>query len=528
MSACACPIILGDCIGVDSPITGLSSLADDHCFFYASCSPRADAFAPAPLGGGIATQTCAYTTLAAETQAEANALAAAACNGLPSPEPPPPPPPPIPGNDLFICNATNFSEVVSPNIDGLQPPLSFSLLFFPTGINITSDAPYDPNKGLVYGLTTTPGDFPIASITVFDVTGKFLKTQYAVTVLGLANAPTLADANSHTGYSVQLPTADATKVYAIQLVTAGGFAPINFSLPPAQTPAVPTWLSLSPSGQITGTPQVGDAGLNEYFDVTMTDAKGHVCTQTVFIPIGCVLGADTLPKGMESMPYNETLGSTFGTGPRTFATTDLLPPGLALHADGVIDGTPEANSAATTHFTVTVTDALGHTCDDACTLIVLPCAPLTILGNGIYQNTSDATVFVSALSGGFPWITTPFQLGPNAILDYAAYCVATLGYFPSGIFDFDIGCNAVATATWPGCAPLHVVGNGVYINNCTVNVEIIIYLNGSVIEPNWQVGVGVTFDLVAYWAANWGSPIAGRHFTVDLGCGLGVIVAANY
>lgn len=79
MSACNCPTILGDCIGVNSPITGLSSEAVDQCLFYAACSPRADAFAPPPLGGGIVTQTCAYTVVVGLTQAEADALAAAIC-----------------------------------------------------------------------------------------------------------------------------------------------------------------------------------------------------------------------------------------------------------------------------------------------------------------------------------------------------------------------------------------------------------------------------------------------------------------
>lgn len=82
MSKRACPFILGDCIGVDSPIIGLSSQADDTRYFYADCSPVSDAFAPPPLGGGIVTQSCEKITLAATTQAEADALAAAVCGGI--------------------------------------------------------------------------------------------------------------------------------------------------------------------------------------------------------------------------------------------------------------------------------------------------------------------------------------------------------------------------------------------------------------------------------------------------------------
>lgn len=89
MSARPCSIIIGDCIGVDSPITGLSSQAADVLYYYASCSPAADAFAPAPLGGGIVTQQCSSVVLAATTQAEADALAAAACAPQEHPNPTP-------------------------------------------------------------------------------------------------------------------------------------------------------------------------------------------------------------------------------------------------------------------------------------------------------------------------------------------------------------------------------------------------------------------------------------------------------
>lgn len=87
MSSRPCPTILGDCIGVDSPITGLSSQASDQVWYYADCSPYSDAFAPPPLGGGIVTQKCEYTVVVGATQAEADALAAAACGPQAHPTP---------------------------------------------------------------------------------------------------------------------------------------------------------------------------------------------------------------------------------------------------------------------------------------------------------------------------------------------------------------------------------------------------------------------------------------------------------
>lgn len=85
MSARPCPTILGDCIGTDSPIIGLSSQAEDPRYFYAACTPGWDAYGPPPLGGGIVVPTCDYLLFAGLTQAEADARAAEACG---SPVPP--------------------------------------------------------------------------------------------------------------------------------------------------------------------------------------------------------------------------------------------------------------------------------------------------------------------------------------------------------------------------------------------------------------------------------------------------------
>lgn len=90
MSARPCKTILGDCFGVDSAITGLSSLAEDTMLFYASCpGSGGDVFSPPPLGGGIFVPKCTSTIFAANTQAEADALAGLLCPTNPPVNPPP-------------------------------------------------------------------------------------------------------------------------------------------------------------------------------------------------------------------------------------------------------------------------------------------------------------------------------------------------------------------------------------------------------------------------------------------------------
>lgn len=83
MSARPCPIALFDCIGVDSPITGLSSESPDPVLYYAYCKLFFDPYAPPPLGGGINPRTNYQNIIfAAATQASADAEAEAACSPI--------------------------------------------------------------------------------------------------------------------------------------------------------------------------------------------------------------------------------------------------------------------------------------------------------------------------------------------------------------------------------------------------------------------------------------------------------------
>lgn len=170
MSARPCPIIVGDCIGVDSPVTGLSSEAEDVVYYYASCSPVADAFAPPALGGGIVTQHCQYTVLAATSQAEANALAAEAC--APQSHTPTQPP-------LFYSNEQTAQV----------PCMSPDYLTDDQGVIITDDQ----GERIVLGYSDT-GD--TATVTVAAGTFTSLISQADADAQALAFATELANAKA--------------------------------------------------------------------------------------------------------------------------------------------------------------------------------------------------------------------------------------------------------------------------------------------------------------------------------------------
>lgn len=80
MSARNCPIALYDCLGVDSPITGISSEDGDPVLYYARCTLVVDPYAPPPLTNSILLRS-GYSEIvyAASTQAEADAVASANC-----------------------------------------------------------------------------------------------------------------------------------------------------------------------------------------------------------------------------------------------------------------------------------------------------------------------------------------------------------------------------------------------------------------------------------------------------------------
>ena len=112
-----------------------------------------------------------------------------------------------------------------------------------------------------------------------------------------------------------------------------------------------------------------------------------------------------------------TLTSAFGTAPRTFSTTDPLPGGLTLHANGVIDGTP--TTPGTFDFTVKVTDSLMATCSALCTIKVVAAPacpdwttmawdpPLTIVnstfaGSGDHFTATTASIGALQVYGRIP------------------------------------------------------------------------------------------------------------------------------
>ena len=152
-----------------------------------------------------------------------------------------------------------------------------------------------------------------------------------------------------------LPAATVASPYSETISASGGTAPYTFAVTAG---ALPSGLSLSSAGTLSGTPT---AGGTFNFTVTATDAGSvsgaRAYTLTVAAP-AMTLPSTALADGTVGTAYSGSVNAaTGGTAPYTYAlTSGALPSGLALGAtDGQITGTPTASG--TFNFTVTATDS---------------------------------------------------------------------------------------------------------------------------------------------------------------------------
>lgn len=86
-------------------------------------------------------------------------------------------------------------------------------------------------------------------------------------------------------------------------------------------------------------------------------------------PTAPTVTTTSLSDGVVGTAYSQTLSATGGSNPLTWSTvTGTLPAGLTLSTAGVISGTP--TTAATSNFTVRVTDSIAQTDDQALSIVV--------------------------------------------------------------------------------------------------------------------------------------------------------------
>jgi sugar lactone lactonase YvrE len=159
--------------------------------------------------------------------------------------------------------------------------------------------------------------------------------------------------------TTSLPSGTVGMPYAQALSATGGTSPYTWSV---AIGSLPSGLTLSPSGSISGTP----TGTSAQFTVQVTDSASVTAQTTLVIIINpananglTITSPATLPSGAiiagVGLPYSQTLTATSGNPPYTWTlVSGSLPAGLNLAPTGQLFGTPQ--SPGTSSFTIRVND----------------------------------------------------------------------------------------------------------------------------------------------------------------------------
>ncbi|NII11066.1 putative Ig domain-containing protein [Oleiagrimonas sp. C23AA] len=270
----------------------------------------------------------------------------------------------------------------------------------PAGLSLSAN-------GALSGTPTTSGTFNF-TVTATDSssgTGPYTGGQaYALTVA----SPTI------TVTPATLPAPAVGAAYSQTFSASGGAGPYTYAV---TSGTLPTGLSLSSSGALSGTPTSGGSFT---FTVTATDSSGaggpytgaRTYTTSVSTPTITVTPA-TLPAGQQGTAYSQSLAASGGTAPYTYAlASGALPSGLSLSSSGALSGTPTVNGSF--NFTITATDSSTgsgpYTSDKAYTLSVSANPPTAHDDKASTSSKQTVTIAVTdndtgdissiALSGG--------------------------------------------------------------------------------------------------------------------------------
>jgi hypothetical protein len=296
------------------------------------------------------------------------------------------------------------------------------------------------------------GSYPI-TVTSTDADGFSGTKSYTLVVSSSTSAITITPST--------LPAASPYVAYSQTLTSSGGTTAYGYT----ETGSLPTGLSLSSGGVLSGT--ISASGQAGSYPITVTSTEAHGYTDSISYTL--VVSSSTSAITLSALSPTTTIATksytsgaisvSGGTGTDTFAVSSgALPSGVTLTTSGAnavkLTGTPAAVSVSTVYsFTITATDSNSYTGSQAYSLTVVPVLTGTSIGTG-----SCSLVTVSSCSSGS--VTT-------ASGDTELVLIYTTGLLTPTISSVSGPFNANATLVTSQSFTTGATGNNLYVYQAT-------------------------------------------------------------